>query len=221
MSGFVPPLGEGWRPLPLHRLSRRYASAIAALLLGGPPPAGANNWSHYLSNIPVFDRASNVSVGLLAKRATPEWAPVEDQVGVGLGYDYTVADVPVSFCTGLSLVAGEGSTGGADVGVRSVEVDLGVRRIWYGFPTVWPYLSAGLVATSVWAERTIAGNTESESAFGFGGWVGGGFYYRLAKSLTAGFDLRWSRSEVRLFDESANAGGWQARVFLGYRWEQR
>ena len=51
-----------------------------------------------------------------------------------------------------------------------------------------------------------------------GAWIGGGMYYAATESLNIGFDLRYSKAEVTLFDEDRDAGGFRTGVTVGYHW---
>lgn len=57
---------------------------------------------------------------------------------------------------------------------------------------------------------------DDDSAFGF--WVSAGLYVTLAEHYNIGIQTRWSKADVTLFDEDADAGGLHGLLFVGYHW---
>jgi len=57
---------------------------------------------------------------------------------------------------------------------------------------------------------------DDDSAFGF--WVSAGIYVTLAEHYNIGIQARWSKVDITLFDEDADAGGLHGLLFVGIHW---
>ena len=73
-----------------------------------------------------------------------------------------------------------------------------------------------LVAASLVNEN--AGVTVEHDGRAIGAWAGAGTYYALTPSFNLGVDVRYSKSEVTLFDKEREAGGINAGITVGYDW---
>jgi opacity protein-like surface antigen len=182
------------------------------------PAAQARNWAADLAGTPSFYSASDLSLRVAQKRLARDWQPADQQFGIGVDFDHTGEEWPAALCGGLQLLTGSGKARSLTVTSSSLELDLGVRKIWYEFSKLWPYLGGGTATAYTAAKRTSAGHEDSDTTLSLGLWTGAGLYYRLGDRLTAGFDLRWSYLNTKLFGHEVDGGGWCAAVSLGYLW---
>ena len=98
------------------------------------------------------------------------------------------------------------------------ELSFGIKKIWDHSPLVRPFIGSGIALISAEAKETMLGVSVSDDDDAVGIWIGGGVYWTLAEHFNIGFDLRWSKAEVTLFDVDAEAGGTHVGLLVGYHW---
>ena len=155
-----------------------------------------------------------------------DWEPVEEQGEFGIRVYFKQEGWPVSIAidylvsseddTGLYFVPGYGIVPASLEGETS-ELCFGVRKIWDHLPTVRPFIGGGIAVINAEAEvRALGVSVSDDDAIGI--WVGGGVYWTLGEHFNIGFDLRWSKAEVTLFDVDGEAGGTHVGFLVGYHW---
>ena len=82
-----------------------------------------------------------------------------------------------------------------------------------------PFVGGGLAVVAVAATRKdVNGESDHESDFGYGGWVGAGFYWNPLRAWNIGIEVRWSYAEVHLYRDDVNGGGLHVGFTTGWRW---
>lgn len=98
------------------------------------------------------------------------------------------------------------------------ELSFGVRKIWDHFPKVRPFIGGGIALISAEIKVRGLGVRVSADDDAIGIWVGGGVYWTLAEHFNLGFNLRWSKAEVTLFNVDGEARGTHAGFLVGFHW---
>lgn len=154
------------------------------------------------------------------------------QLGVAVSFDF---DWPVSVALDLMTSSDDNSETLAgpifstiiDTEVKTLELDVGVRKYWgekarpyVGGGVAWVQLDARQTETVLSSTSLIVDDSDS----GLGYWINGGFVYVIGKHLNVGVDLRYVDSDVDLTPEGnvgslkLDSGGVAAGVLVGYHW---
>ena len=174
------------------------------------------------------DWTGNLNFFLGAKALDQDdWEPVEDQNEFGIKVDFKKQEWPMSIAIDYLSSIGDDTIllydpwWGyvlADVESNTSELCFGVRKIWDHSPRMRPFIGVGLAMIS--AEATVRtwalSLSDDDKAMGF--WIGGGIYWTLTEHFNIGFNLRWSKAEINLFDVDTEAGGTHAGLLVGYHW---
>lgn len=153
-----------------------------------------------------------------------DWEPIEGQFQFGTLFDITPPGWPVSLAADLMLSTGyeeDEIVNGllADIEGSTLEIDLGVRKIFMAGGGFRPYIGAGLSFISAWYEIDyVSIPSVDDDDSGAGVWLGGGFYGDVSNHVYVGCDIRYSTAEVELFGEDKDAGGFQLGATVGYHW---
>jgi opacity protein-like surface antigen len=185
--------------------------AIFFAIIGFAPAAShAQNWT---GNINFFLGGKTLK--------SSDWAPVEDHGQGGILVDFKKDTWPVSIAIDLlSSYTDEVVWDGVPfkVEAETMEINIGVRKIWDHFSIIRPYVGGGVAYIN--AELTGASwnwiASQDDSALGI--WLNGGVYWTLARAFNIGLDFRYSKAEVTLFGNDVAAGGRHAGLLLGYHW---
>ena len=149
-----------------------------------------------------------------------DWGDIDRQGSLGLMFDFKKQSWPVSIALDVIVSGNEHEKDGIKTEGGSLELDLGVRKIFeLSNSSIRPYIGGGLALIGAGAKNTVGGSIISdEDDTGTGAWIGGGMYYAATKSLNIGLDLRYSQAEVTLLDEDVEAGGFHTGITMGYHW---
>ncbi len=156
-----------------------------------------------------------------------DWEPVEDQVEIGVMFDFQQDSWPVAIAVDImSSSADDGSWYRfadnnlyyLDMNVSTMEICGGVRKIWDNTSNMTPFLGGGISAIYVDVESTVDGTRLDDDDSTFGLWVDGGVYWKIGERCNIGFDLRLSGGEVTLYGEDIEAGGSHLGFLVGYHW---
>lgn len=152
-----------------------------------------------------------------------DWQPLDEQFELGVQYDFRPVEWPVNLAVDLLYSWDEGRLydpwwGSIDLRARTLELDLGVRKIWERHSYIRPFVGGG--PALIWAEAdgSAFGITVSDDNWGLGIWVGGGAYVTLVEWLNLGLQAKYSWAEVDLFDVDVEAGGWHLGALIGVHW---
>ncbi|MBN2372822.1 hypothetical protein JXL19_03415 [bacterium] len=159
-----------------------------------------------------------------------DWEPVDKHLERGILFDIRHRRFPLSLAVDFFY-----SEDDEDIGVdilnygpiysyvesQTIELNLGIRKIWDKPKHVRPVIGGGLAIVNAETEAMALGASVSDENTGIGIWIEAGLYYTLAyqkNQFNIGFDARWSKAKVNLFDIEGNAGGWHIGTLLGYHW---
>jgi hypothetical protein len=153
----------------------------------------------------------------------------DQQSEVGVLFDIADDSWPVSLAVDLVGSAVKKSPPSYDGTGSTVELDVGVRKI-FNFPgsLLHPYVGGGLAFVTARYEEKVSsyyyasGNWHTQES-GNGLWLNGGVYWSFWKHFNVGLDVRYSKANVTLYDYygkafKVDAGGKQAGLLMGYRW---
>jgi len=158
-----------------------------------------------------------------------DWDPVDEQGEFGVVMSFGRDDWPVHIAVDLLGSTDEGEifdtlVGEIDVTGSTVEIGLGVRKIW-STKRAHPYVGGGLALLSAEAELDSSFGDADADDDTVGGWVGGGVFWRLGQRFNIGADVRWSSGEVDLdfgggvpVASDVEAGGFHLGLLLGFGW---
>lgn len=200
----------------LFRVNLAAMILIIAFLLGFFPInsafAGERTWS------------GNVNGTIGGKwLESSDWAPVENQLEVGVEVDFRPPQWPFNLAFGVSGSAAEKdvntSFGTLTATGTTAELDFGIKKIWEPPSQVRPFIGGGLAIISGKFEgEDLSGFSVSEEDSGVGVWAGGGVYVTLARHFNIGAEIKYSYAKITLFGVDTNAGGFHAGAFFGYHW---
>jgi len=167
------------------------------------------------------DFTGNIS-GYLGQKLLDDkdWGELDSQGSLGMIFDFKKQSWPVSIALDVIISGNEDTENGIKTEAGTMEVDLGVRKIFeLSNSSIQPYIGGGIAIIGAGSRNRTGDVTLSdEDDTGTGAWIGGGMYYAATKSLNIGLDLRYSEAEVTLFDEDREAGGFHTGVTVGYHW---
>lgn len=172
--------------------------------------------------------SGNANVLFGFKRLDNDWGDLDLQGTAGLALDFKGADWPVSIAVDYLgsfaydnenfFVPGIGSVDD-DWEAYTSELDIGLRKHWHNSASLTPFFGGGLaILYSELEARTDTYSYVRDDDFGFGFWLGGGFFWNVSQSFNVGIDARLSRGKLKLFDEELQAGGLYFGLLLGYHW---
>jgi hypothetical protein len=156
-----------------------------------------------------------------------DWAPVDEQGEIGALIDFKQKSWPISIAIDLlssydeedvSLAVLNFGTFDANLEGNTTEFNFGVRKIWDNFSFVRPFIGGGIAFINAEVKGTALGVSVSDDDTGVGVWFDGGVYFNLTEHFNLGWDVRWSKAEVTLFNIDGEAGGWHLGMLIGYHW---
>jgi hypothetical protein len=153
-----------------------------------------------------------------------EWAPADDQfMFAGFDLDAQPPGWPVSLTLQLLVSTTD------DIPdhprflgdfTSTLELNLGVRKVWRQNAALQPFIGGGLSIISV-ATITDDGywwSYEEDGDTGVGWWAGGGVYWKFAERFHVGVVAQYSWAEVDLFGRDFNGGGVMCAFMIGGNW---
>lgn len=154
-----------------------------------------------------------------------DWKPVDKQMQAGILFDVRHRALPFNIAFDLLYSRDEADFDVAVLGIDSMEVevegetlemDLGVRKIWEGPREVRPFLGGGLAVIRAEIEAKGGGGSVSDRDTALGIWLDVGAYVTLGERWNLGVDGRWSWAKADLMGvENADVGGWHLGALLG------
>lgn len=156
-----------------------------------------------------------------------DWAPVDEHFEGGVLIDFRQKSWPISIAIDLlssydeedvSIAALNFGTFDANLEGSTTELNFGVRKIWDNFSFVRPFIGGGIAFINAEVKGTALGVSVSDDDTGVGVWFDGGVYFNLTEHFNLGWDVRWSKAEVTLFNIDGEAGGWHLGMLIGYHW---
>lgn len=156
-----------------------------------------------------------------------DWAPVDEHIEAGVLIDFRQKSWPISIAIDLlssydeedvSIAVLNFGTFDANLEGNTTELNFGVRKIWDNFSIVRPFIGGGIAFINAEVKGTALGVSVSDDDTGVGVWFDGGVYFNLTEHFNLGWDVRWSKAEVTLFNIDGEAGGWHLGMLIGYHW---
>lgn len=192
--------------------------AAVALMLFSAPPIEADETTNALEDRDGW--TGNVS-GLLGRKSLDDedWGELDSQRSVGIMSDFRKTSWPVSIAADLMFAADDHLIDGTEVTGGTAEFHLGARKVFEIEGSAFrPYLGGGLTIVDASLENELSGVTIEDSDTALGGWVGVGTYFNVTDQFIVGLDVRYSKTEVKLFDQDREAGGLNVAISAGYHW---
>jgi len=156
-----------------------------------------------------------------------DWEPLEEHDEYGISLDFKQKTWPVSIAIGylsssdeetVSMYVSGLGTVSFDMEAETTELSFGIRKIWDDSPSIRPYIGAGIALISAEAKGSALGVSVSDDDTATGFWLGAGLYFTISERFNIGFNFRWSKAEVTLYDVEAEAGGTHYGLLLGIHW---
>ena len=148
-----------------------------------------------------------------------DWDHLDYQLSLGIIADFKKDSWPVSIAID-SIASGDVyKIGYLENTSTSWTHYLGVRKVFELENSKFqPYVGSGITFVDTSLEFSNGSDKIKESKTTNGTWLGVGTYYSINKHLVAGFDVRYSDTEAKLFDVNREVGGFNAGFTLGYQW---
>lgn len=181
--------------------------AIAMFLLLTTSLTYASDWSGHISGL----------VGMKALDST-DWPDLDKHFSLGIAFDIKEDSWPVSFALDVMDSGGfHRHDGMKDLG-HTTECHLGVRKIFMNQTSkIQPYIGVGVSFMYAEQEYEVNDNKINQDDDTVGGWLGAGMYYAINPRFVIGLDVRYSHSEVTLFDQDRVAGGLHTYATVGFQ----
>lgn len=157
----------------------------------------------------------NLNVFIGGKGLDDKWKPVEEQVIGGFESDFEAG--PVSIAFGVLESAGTGSDSTYDYIGDTVELHLGVKKI-FGQGEARPFIGGGfaLISGTYWREDVFGNEWEDSDSAG-GLWASAGILWVFSR-FNVGFELGYSSADITIFNIDRDAGGQRFGMLFGYNW---
>jgi hypothetical protein len=225
------------KPPDLNRTAAVLLSVAGAWLLAAEPAAGQSEarvgepdaWTKE-SNARTDEWTGNVSIALTAKRLPKgDWGSLADQSGIGVEVTWGRRGWPLQYAVDFLVTENNSARSTSqdpytyDLGVEpladTAELALGLRKVWVA-NRLQAHLGGGLAILSAKLNGEavgLSGRVFDEDDT-IGPWLGGALFWRIGSRWGLGLTARYSRGEVRIFDEEREAGGPQYGITLGWNW---
>lgn len=192
----------------LWRTSTVVLGIAGLLLFAAPAPAIADS---------VGDLNLLGGWKLLSK---DDWEPVERHVAFGLEASVAGDTWPVRFAIDTLVSTDEGDVFNSKVEMSTLELDLGVRKVWDRDAT--GMIGGGIAL--IQADVTFEGAPPTVPVIddddqGVGIWFSAGVSWTLGSHFNLGTSFRWSYAKVDIEGlDSSSAGGLFAGLIVGWGW---
>lgn len=183
---------------------------IVCLILFIPNWGVCNDWTYNI----------NAEFGIKELDDGDYWEPVDSQIEYGILLDFRQETWLVNIAIDILHTTEDGTLdigSGRYVNVegKTLELALGTRKIW-ALKIFRPFIGGGIAFISAKHEGSVYGvpNVDDDSAIGV--WINGGLYLTIKELFNIGFNIRWSKADVSLFNEKRHAGGLHYGLITGY-----
>ena len=149
-----------------------------------------------------------------------DWEPLERQVTYGVEATVGGDTWPVMLAIDTLVSTDDGEIGNLDAEMSTVELDLGVRK-------VWDRDAKGMIGGGIaliQADVTFEGAPPTipvidDDDQGTGIWFGAGVTWTLGSNFNLGASFRWSYAKVDIEGlDQKDAGGWFGGFLMGWGW---
>jgi hypothetical protein len=155
------------------------------------------------------------------------WEPLDKQLQGGLLVDFRKKRWPISIAADFLYSRDEDKIDVMDLGIgtyrvkvesRTMEFNLGLRKIWETPKYVRPFIGGGVALVNAQIKSETSGASVSDDDTELGWWLNAGMYVTLSGRFNIGIDGRWSKAGADLLDRRAKTGGWHIGARAGLHW---
>ena len=149
-----------------------------------------------------------------------DWPVGDEQAEIGILTCFGSDEWPVLIAVDLLGSADDGDAApvAAALDQFTLELDLGVRKVWKPGDKTRPFLGGGLAFIRGGHDLIVLpGIVGDDSDSATGAWIDGGVVWRLRKNFILGLEARYSTAEIDL-EREVDAGGRHLGLVLGRLW---
>ncbi len=156
---------------------------------------------------------------------TNDWDPVERQDGFGVRIDFGKKNWPVLIALDYISSAKKrdmvyyyrsvDSLVNVSVEGKTKELCLGLRKYFHSNNKFSNFVGTGIANIKAELNASALGSSSSDESSALGYWIDCGFLYNFSPTAHAGVDLRYSKTDVKLYNTNGEAGGFYYGIFLG------
>jgi len=154
-----------------------------------------------------------------------DWAPTDVHTEFGILLDFRHETWPINIAIDLlrsidDLTFYDPGLGlDFNVECNTTEINAGIRKIFADPPiTARTVIGGGVAYLTTEYEGSALGIPVSDDDSAVGFWIDFGVYWIINNHFNFGFDLRWSKGDVTLFDVNTDAGGFHYGLMMGLHW---
>ena len=173
-----------------------------------------------LMTTPALAMTGNVH-GFLGQKSldSGDWGSLDQQTEIGVLFDVRENNWPISIAADLLGSADEVDTPRGKIRGSTLELDLGVRKVFdLSGISLHPYVGGGLALVAADREIDTGTRIASDNDTGAGAWVSGGAYWTFSNHINVGMDIRFTNADVTVFNTTVEAGGTHVGAMVGYQW---
>lgn len=173
------------------------------------------------------DFSGNANLYLGAKSLdSNDWGDTDNQFAIGGSLDAKKENWPIHLAVEAIGSFGSGSAAGIDITSSVYELGVGVRKYmpiqksFSVFVGGGPALLFGSIQEDglrIDQSLNVIDVNRSDSDMGLGFWIGGGVLFNLSDKLNLGASIRYSQGDVKIFDQTRDAGGLLMNLIGGIR----
>jgi opacity protein-like surface antigen len=195
------------RKLKMKTFNLKKTLLTTALLLA-LPIAQASDWT------------GNVGGSIGSKHLDDkDWSPLDSQEALGFMLDIKKKSWPVSITYDLTGSGEVKEKGSVKDEAYTLEQHIGIRKTFeLEGSKMRPYVGGGVALVSTEVKNKTATTSVKDDDDATGVWIGAGWYVGVNENFDIGFDVRYSESEVTLFDQDLEAGGMHYAATASYHW---
>ncbi len=148
-----------------------------------------------------------------------DWKPLEEQTEFGVILDFRQTNWPVSLTVECSTANSDKSRFGILLENRTLEFDIGVKKIFENSSQFNPFIAGGLAMVNVRPSGDFWGLFDIEDdKTDFGGWISGGAFLTLSNHFNIGLQAKYTMVNTNWYGRDRELGGPHIGGFAGYHW---
>jgi hypothetical protein len=148
-----------------------------------------------------------------------DWSPLEDQSEFGVTVDFRPSGWPVNLTMECGSATSEESRFGITLEARTLELDVGVKKIFENSSIVNPFIAGGLAVVNIEASGDFWGFFDLEDdTTDIGAWVSGGVFLTLSNHFNIGVQAKYTEATTDWYGRDRDLGGPHVGGFIGYHW---
>ena len=161
------------------------------------------------SNLSASDYIRNFDISIgMKKLDSDDWGDFDKQFMFGMRFDFQTKKFPVSYVFDIAMSTHEKKEEGLTLSASTYEFNTGLRKYFFtNQGKVIPYFGAGVGL--MLGELMISDGFEKDSVrdSGLNLWADIGIKFKFHEKITFGFDYKFSKAKIELFDTDIEAGG--------------